>query len=161
MLSVIYAECHLCWVSFMLSVIYAESHLCWVSFMLSLIYAECHLCWVSFMLSVIYAECHLCQVSFMLSVIYAECHLCQVSFMPIVIYIVDLWLVVRSKMSLWEKQMCWCNCGSNILIDIIHPAYCFAFLLCVYANLLIFVLTHLPLFRHCLSHILSICFSVS
>jgi hypothetical protein len=36
MLSVIYAECHLCWVSFMLSVIYAECH-----------YAECR-----------YAECH-------------------------------------------------------------------------------------------------------
>jgi hypothetical protein len=33
MLSVIYAECRLCWVSFMLSVIYAE--LCWVLFMLS------------------------------------------------------------------------------------------------------------------------------
>ncbi len=54
MLSVIYAECHLCWVSFMLSVIYAECHLCCVSFMLSVIYAECYLCWVSFML------CHLC-----------------------------------------------------------------------------------------------------
>jgi hypothetical protein len=46
MLTVIYAECHLCWVSFMLSVIYAECHLCWVSFMLGVIYAECRLCWV-------------------------------------------------------------------------------------------------------------------
>ncbi len=36
----------------MLSVIYAECHLCSVSFMLSAIYAECHLCSVSFMLSV-------------------------------------------------------------------------------------------------------------
>ncbi len=62
MLSVIYAECHLYWVSFMLSINYAECHLCWVSFMLSAIYAECHLCWVSFMLSVIYAESHLCTV---------------------------------------------------------------------------------------------------
>jgi len=38
----------------MLSDIYAECHLCWVSFMLSVIYAECHSCWESFMLSVIY-----------------------------------------------------------------------------------------------------------
>ncbi len=52
MLSVIYVECHLCWVSFMLSVIYAECHLSLVSFRLSVIYAECYLCWVSFMLSV-------------------------------------------------------------------------------------------------------------
>ncbi len=79
MLSVIFAECHLCWVSFMLSVIYAGCHLCWVSFMLSFLYAECHLCWVSFMLSVIYAECHLCWVSFVLNVIYAKYHLCWVS----------------------------------------------------------------------------------
>jgi len=50
MLSVIYAECHLCWVLSMLGVIYAECHLSWVSFMLSVIYAECRLCWVSFML---------------------------------------------------------------------------------------------------------------
>jgi hypothetical protein len=35
MLSVIYAECHLCLVSFMLRVIYAECY-----------YAECHLCCV-------------------------------------------------------------------------------------------------------------------
>ncbi len=85
MLSVIHAECHLCWASFILSVIYAECHLCWVSFMVSVIYGECHLCRVSFMLSVIYAECHLCWVSFMLSVIYSECHLCWVSFMLSVI----------------------------------------------------------------------------
>ncbi len=72
---IIYAECQLCWVSFMLSVIYVECHLWWVSFMLSVIYAKCHLCWVSFILSAIYAECHLCWESFMLSVIHAECHL--------------------------------------------------------------------------------------
>ncbi len=36
----------------MLSVIYAECHLCRLSFMPSVIYAECHLCRVSFMLSV-------------------------------------------------------------------------------------------------------------
>ncbi len=69
MLSVIYAECHLCWVSSMLSVIYAKCHLCWVSSMQSVIYAKCHLCWVSPMLSVIYAEYHLCWVSSMLSVV--------------------------------------------------------------------------------------------
>jgi hypothetical protein len=90
MLSVIYAECHLCWVTFMLSVIYSECHLLWVSFILSVIYSECHLFRVSFilsvlmlsvvMLSVIYAECHLCWVPFMLSAIYAACHLCWVSF---------------------------------------------------------------------------------
>ncbi len=50
MLSVINAECHLFWVSFVLC----------VSFMLSGIYAECHLFWVSFVLSVIYAGFHLC-----------------------------------------------------------------------------------------------------
>jgi hypothetical protein len=33
MLSVTYAECHLCWVSLMLSVTYADCHLCWVSLM--------------------------------------------------------------------------------------------------------------------------------
>jgi hypothetical protein len=42
----------------MLSAIYAERHLCLVSFMLSVIYAECHLSCVPFMLSVIHAECH-------------------------------------------------------------------------------------------------------
>ena len=41
----------------MLSIIYAESHLCWESFMLSVIYAECGLCWVSIMLKVVYAVC--------------------------------------------------------------------------------------------------------
>ncbi len=53
LLCVIYAECHLCRVSFMLNVIYAECYLCWMSFMLSVIYAGCHLCycWASFILS--------------------------------------------------------------------------------------------------------------
>ncbi len=46
----------------MLSVTYAECHSCWVSFMLSVTYDECHLCWVSFMMSVT------CE-PFMLSVI--------------------------------------------------------------------------------------------
>jgi hypothetical protein len=78
MLSVIYAECHLCWMSFMLNVIYAECHLCWMSFMLNVVmlsviyaecrYADCHLCWLSFMLNVV-----------MLSVIYNECRLCCVA----------------------------------------------------------------------------------
>jgi hypothetical protein len=80
MLSVIYAECHLCWVSFTLSDIYVEWHLCWVTFMLSVIYAECHLCWVSFMLSVMYAECHVRWVSFTLSDIHAEWHSRWVTF---------------------------------------------------------------------------------
>jgi hypothetical protein len=35
MLSVIYAECHLCWVSFILKFIYTEGHLSWVLFLLS------------------------------------------------------------------------------------------------------------------------------
>jgi hypothetical protein len=68
MLSVIYAQWHLC-VSFMLSVIYAECH-----------YAECHLC------SVIYAECPLC--SFKLIIVYAQGHLggsCRVPFMQSVV----------------------------------------------------------------------------
>jgi hypothetical protein len=60
-----YAECLLCWVSFMLSVLHAECPLCWVSFMLRVLYAECPLCWVSFMLSVLYAECHLGSMSHM------------------------------------------------------------------------------------------------
>ncbi len=103
MLSVIYAECHLCWASSMLSIIYAECHLCWVSSMLSIIYAECHLCWVSFMLSVIYAECHLCWVSSMLSVIYAECHLCWVSSMwAISLFIVHVLGTVKRK-ECWIK----------------------------------------------------------
>ncbi len=68
MLSVIYAECYLCWVLFMLSVIYAECYLCWVLFMLSVIYAECYWCWVLLILSVIDAECYLCWVLFMLSI---------------------------------------------------------------------------------------------
>jgi hypothetical protein len=42
----------------MLSVLYAECPLCWVSFMLSVLYAECPICWVSFMLIVLYAEFH-------------------------------------------------------------------------------------------------------
>ncbi len=60
-MSVIYAECHLCWVSLMLSVTYVDCHI-WA------LYAECHLCWVALLLSVTYALCHLCLVSLMPSV---------------------------------------------------------------------------------------------
>jgi len=67
-LSVIYAECHLWWVSFMLSVIILNVIMLSVIFVQSVIYAECHLCLVSFMLSVI-----------MLNVIHSECHSCWVS----------------------------------------------------------------------------------
>ncbi len=67
MLSVIHAECHLCWVL-----------LCWVSFVLDVIHAECRLYWVPCMLSFIYAEWHLCWVSLTLSVIYTKCHCCWV-----------------------------------------------------------------------------------
>ncbi len=41
-----------CQIIVMLSVVYAECHLCWVSLMLSVTYVECHLCWVSLMLNV-------------------------------------------------------------------------------------------------------------
>ncbi len=51
--------------------------------------------------------------------------------------IVDLRLVIRSKCCYEKKQMRWCSCGNDILINSIHPAYCLAFLLCVYANLCI------------------------
>jgi hypothetical protein len=70
---------------------------------------------------------------------------------------VDLQLVIRSEISLWEKQMPWINSGSDILIDTIHPAYHFAFQLCVYANLLIFVQILSPSLQMlCLSHTLSL-----
>jgi len=95
MLSVIYAECHLCWVScwvsFMLSVIYAEWHLCCV------IYAECHLCWVSFMLSVIIVYC-LRWVPCLLKVFYSECHLCWMLPMLKAIY---AWCLLYVECHLW------------------------------------------------------------
>jgi len=126
MLSLMYAEGHLCWVSFMLRFIFAECHLCkvslswkllcWVSCMLRVIYAECHLCRVSIMLIFIYAECHLCWVSsmlsvicwvsFMPSVIYAECHLCWVPFMLCAIYVV--WQISPlCRVSLCWILLCW------------------------------------------------------
>jgi hypothetical protein len=40
-----YAECRLCWVSFMLSVNYAECPLCWVSQIIPLCWVS--LCWMS------------------------------------------------------------------------------------------------------------------
>jgi hypothetical protein len=54
--------------------------------------------------------------------------------------------------------MCHGNSRSNDLINIFHPAYRFAFSLCVYANMLIFVLM-LPPYPQtlCLSLILSLC----
>ncbi len=52
-------------------VIYAECHLCWVSLILSVIYAECRLYWVSYMLSVI------------LSVIYAVWHISHLCWVPL------------------------------------------------------------------------------
>ncbi len=131
MLSDVYAECHLCLVSFMLSVIYAECRLCWVSFMLSVIYAECHLFLVSFMLSVIYAECCLCWVSFMLSVIYAECCLCWVSFMLSVIYaecrcfFVSMVCVVKPSDTFFIVTLC------VVLLSVIMPTKCLRILLSV------------------------------
>ncbi len=56
MLSAVYAECYLCWVSLVLSITCAECYLCWV--LLCLVS-----CWVSLMLSPTNAECHLCWVS--------------------------------------------------------------------------------------------------
>jgi hypothetical protein len=73
MLSMPYAECHLCWVSVMLSVSHVECHIYWVSLMLSVAYAVCRVCWVLFMLSVAYAVCRVCWVLLMLSVVHAEC----------------------------------------------------------------------------------------
>jgi hypothetical protein len=106
MLSIVYAECCLCWVYFMmcvvyaycclwsaclsllsvrLSVVYSESCLCWVSFLQGCSCTWCHLCW-----RVIYAKCHSCKVFIMLGVIYAECHyaeyiLCTVPFLQNVV----------------------------------------------------------------------------
>jgi len=58
--------------------------------------------------------------------------------------------------------MCHCDSGSDILIDTIHSAYHFTFLLCIYANMLIFVLTLPPSLQTlCLSLILSLCLSSS
>jgi hypothetical protein len=90
-----YAECLLCWVSFMLSVFCAECLLCWVSFMLSVFYAECLLCWVSFMLSVFHAECRLCWLSFMLRAV-------NKSFM---LSVVRLNFVMVSVMVPYKKRM--------------------------------------------------------
>jgi hypothetical protein len=53
----------------MLSLNYAEYHLCYV--ICAECFTECHLHSVSIMLSIIYTECHLCPVSIMLSIIYA------------------------------------------------------------------------------------------
>ncbi len=64
-----YADCCLCWLSFMLSVVYADCHWCWLSFMLNVIYAECRLCWVCWV-SQISPLCWLllCWVWYVLSV---------------------------------------------------------------------------------------------
>jgi hypothetical protein len=55
-----------------------------------------------------------------------------------------------------------CDCGSHNLINIIYPPYGFAFPLCVYAKLFIFVPTQSPSPQMlCLSHILSLSLSLS
>jgi hypothetical protein len=66
--------------------------------------------------------------------------------------------VIRSKCHYEKKQMCRCDCGSDILIGIICPAYRLAFLSYVYVNLLIFVLMILPSFSYALplTHTLSV-----
>ncbi len=95
----------------MLTVMCADCHVCWLSFMLTVIYADCHLCWLSFMLTVIfYAYCHfLCRLSFMLNVICADCWL---SFMLTVIILIDMALILKlidSEKDLnklyWHKQV--------------------------------------------------------
>ncbi len=74
--------------------------------------------------------------------------------------IVDLRLAVRSEMSQRDRQKCCCDYRSDILIGIIHRAYCFAFQLYVYANMLIFVPMLPPSLQIlCLSLILSLCLS--
>ncbi len=57
----------------------------------------------------------------------------------------------------WRRQMCHCDSRIDNLIDIIHTAYHFAFPLCVYANMLIFVPILLPSPQMlCLSLIISL-----
>ncbi len=66
MLSVFYAECLICCVSYLLSVLHVECH-----FMLSVLHAVCLIRCVSHLESVLHDECH-----FMLSVtkkLFAEC----------------------------------------------------------------------------------------
>ena len=67
----------------MLSVTYAEYHLCWVS--LSVTYAECHLCWVSLM-----------QVSLMLSVTYKPLMLSVIMLNVIMLNVIMMSVVVPS-----------------------------------------------------------------
>jgi hypothetical protein len=58
--------------------------------------------------------------------------------------------------------MCHCDSRVDNLIDIIHAAYRFAFLLCVYANMLIFVPMLLPSPQMlCLSLIIALSLVVS
>ncbi len=117
-----YAECNLCWVSFMLSVIYGDCHLCWVSqisplYSVSLCWISLSwmsLCWVSWrpVRPLAYAECHLCWVSFMLGVFNAEWRLWLVSFMLNVIYagvsqISPLYWVSLCWISLCWVSLCW------------------------------------------------------
>ncbi len=81
MLSVIYADCHLCWESLISSS--CSALLCWVS-----------LCWLSLMLIVTYKLFMLSVTMlnvFVLNVIYADCHLCWVS----------------HKSSLCPVSLCW------------------------------------------------------
>jgi hypothetical protein len=74
------------------------------------------------------------------------------------------WIYVtchQIEMSLWEKQMRCCDCGSNILISMICPSYRFAFPLYVYVNLMIVVPNLLPSFSYALPHTHTLSLSVS
>jgi hypothetical protein len=101
MLSVIYAECHLCWVPFMLGVIYVECLLCWVSFMLSVIYSKCH-----------FSMCHLCCGSFMLSVFMLN-NIIPSSFVMLSVFVLNIillsFVIIKSLwwVSLWWASLCW------------------------------------------------------
>jgi hypothetical protein len=106
MLTVVYADCHLCWLSLMLTVTYADCHLYWLSLMLTVTYADCHLCF-----SVTYADCHLywlslCWLSLILTVSYTDCPLCWLSLMlsvaynkPLILSVFMLNVVILSVMA--------------------------------------------------------------
>ncbi len=118
-LTVTYADCHLCWPPLLMTVTYADCHLCWLSLLLTVTYADCHLCWLSLMLTVTYADFHLCWLSLMLTVnwlslcwlslmltvIYAECHyaVCHLSSVIIKFH----WAVLEVLCWVWARNPYW------------------------------------------------------
>jgi hypothetical protein len=107
--------------SYMVSVLYGEGLICWVSYMVSVLYGECLICWVSYMVRDLNGRVSFCWMSLCWVPLYWKSWLLFVFFVYFWIFGLSFAPFLKTRLHFWASFIL----APDLCIYLLFPFYKF------------------------------------